>query len=809
MNDVEAVAGDAAAGVNGAVVPVDAYTTVREAYATWDTDPCSVQAANGVVAAISAQVDAIRAGDPNVTNVVIIGADDQIPFARLADGTVESNERDYAAGTFAGENNVEADALAAGYYFSDDPFAAPGPLGVGSATLYLPTAAVGRLIQSSDEGAGAIENALTRFVATGGNIDATAGLSTGYSFLTSGAQLVSANLARAGLSMSDLINDSWTTPQLESALGGPPGATVASVNAHFDYSRALPASDNSSGGEADLFTTSAVSGNAAAYAGRLLFSMGCHAGLNINAVEVAASGIPAAGTADWATTFANAGALWVANTGFGYGDTSDVAYSAALMADFAHDVGQPVTIGEALTEAKQQYAAAGTVLSPYDLKSAMESTLYGLPMYTLNGTSGPSGSEPKAPVTGTDPITGLTEAALSASLSLGSAPGQLSEQSGADGSSYFQLNGTNAGGGSTLTTEFRPIEPLDNVDVTEPSATNPGQLALVAHGALIDSLSSQDITGFIPTVSQPDVDTATPPPNIGAAAFPGALQRIATYEDFSGPTSGRSERQQLDLVAGQFIPGPPSSTSAGTQRLFTSIGAEVFYTNPANPLATDFTPPTIQTSSAVVSGSDTNFVVSVVPGNDAAPVKRVLVLFTPESSPGTWTALDLAPSNGNTWSGAAPDPGGVAVQYFVEAVDGAGNVASSNNNGSDFGSSSAAGSTSAALSISLAGTQPTTGYFQGAVTATVGLGAGAIAPLSYRLDGGPSTPLPPADQLIVTGDGEHSLTVTDAAGNSATSSFDIDTLGPVSAPPLRRTSRPTAGCPARSTALPARSCRWR
>ena len=138
--------------------------------------------------AISAAVDAIRAGDPSVTNIVIVGADDQIPFARLADGTVESNERDYAAGTFPGENNVEADALADGYYFSDDPFAAPAPLGVGSATLYLPTAAVGRLIQSPDQGAGAIEDALTRFVAADGNINATAGLSTGYSFLASGAR---------------------------------------------------------------------------------------------------------------------------------------------------------------------------------------------------------------------------------------------------------------------------------------------------------------------------------------------------------------------------------------------------------------------------------------------------------------------------------------------------------------------------------------------------------------------------------------------------------------------------------------------
>ena len=602
MNDVDAVASDSAAGVDGAVVPVDAYAAVQQAYATWDSDPCSVQAANGVVAAISAQVDAIRVADPNVTNIVIVGADDQIPFARLADGTVESNERDYAAGTFAGENNVEADALADGYYFSDDPFAAPEPLGVGSATLYLPTAAVGHVIQSPDDGAAAIENAMTRFVAAGGNIDATSGLSTGYSFLASGAQLVSTNLAEAGLNMSDLINENWTTPQLEDDLQGMPAPTVDSLNAHFDYSRALPANDDTTGSEADLFTTTAVSGDAAAYAGRLLFSMGCHAGLDINALEVAASGVPASATADWATTFADAGALWVANTGFGYGDTSDVAYSAALMADFAQDVGQPITIGQALAEAKQQYAAGNTVLSPYDMKSIMESTLYGLPMYTLNGAngsaaSGSAASGSKAPVTGTDPITGLTEATVETSLPLGDGPGQLSEQTGADGTSYFQVNGTNTFNGSTLTTEFRAIEPLEKIDVTQPSTANPGQLALVAHGALVDSLSSQDITGFTPTISQPDVDTAVAPAGLGPAAFPGSLQRIATYDDFPGPESGASEQQQLDIVTGQFVPGPAATTTVGTQRLFTDIGSEVFYTTPSSPLAGDFVPPTIQTSS--------------------------------------------------------------------------------------------------------------------------------------------------------------------------------------------------------------------
>ena len=38
---------------------------------------------------------------------------------------------------------------------------------------------------------------------------------------------------------------------------------------------------------------------------------------------------------------------------------------------------------------------------------------------------------------------------------------------------------------------------------------DPSQLGLVAHGALVDSLSSQDINGFTPTISQPEVDTAT------------------------------------------------------------------------------------------------------------------------------------------------------------------------------------------------------------------------------------------------------------------------------------------------------------
>ena len=69
-------------------MPVDSYSNVQTAYSAWNANPCSVpDAANGVVTAISSVVDQIRGGlIPSIQNVVIVGADDQIPFARVPDG---------------------------------------------------------------------------------------------------------------------------------------------------------------------------------------------------------------------------------------------------------------------------------------------------------------------------------------------------------------------------------------------------------------------------------------------------------------------------------------------------------------------------------------------------------------------------------------------------------------------------------------------------------------------------------------------------------------------------------------------------
>ena len=211
--------------------------------------------ANDVVSSIAKLVDTIRATHSAITSVVIVGADDQIPFARLADGATQSNERDYAASTFPGEENVLANTLGQGYFLSDDPYTATQPLAVGSATLYTPKVAVGRLVETPQQ----IDTSLQRFLTYKGVLDAKAALSTGYSFLTGGAEAVAANLAKVtGRTVAQLINETWTHADLDQALTATPAPGLDSINAHFDYGRALPAIGNTTGKQTDLFTTTDV-----------------------------------------------------------------------------------------------------------------------------------------------------------------------------------------------------------------------------------------------------------------------------------------------------------------------------------------------------------------------------------------------------------------------------------------------------------------------------------------------------------------------------------------------------------------------
>ncbi len=189
-----------------------------------------------------------------------------------------------------------------------------------------------------------------------------------------------------------------------------------SLNAHYDHYRSLPAAGNATGDESDLLTVADVPVPTTtadpALAGSILFTMGCHAGLNVPDVYVGATSTKAS---DWAQVYGGQRAVYVANTGFGYGDTESVALSERLMARFAGHLDGTVTVGEGLMFAKQAYFGDLGAYGVYDEKVLTESTFYGLPMYRI-GTPPvtPPGPRPTTPgVTSPTPdATGLRAASV-------------------------------------------------------------------------------------------------------------------------------------------------------------------------------------------------------------------------------------------------------------------------------------------------------------------------------------------------------------------------------------------------------------
>ena len=314
----------------------------------------------------------------------------------------------------------------------------------------------------------------------------------------------------------------------------------------------------------------------------------------------------------------------------------------------AQNLNGSVSIGDALSQAKQLYAAQTGVLDPYDLKADMESTYYGMPNYTLTGMAHPatnSASTTPQLTLGHDPSTGLQTASVNLNQTVGTNPNQLGTVNPPEGGRYYEVNN------STLeqTTAGFPIEPLSSIDVTIPGAN--GTLGSVAHGAVITGLTSTDIGNFTPSIAEADSDTSGDENQISQyeTSFPATLQRVATYQLFNS-TGAPVSHQALDLVTGQFVPDP-NNPGSGNQRLFTNISSSVEYTSPSD---TNFTPPTIDEATGVVvtntTSSSANFNVVTTPAPGGSPVKEVLVLFTDSANPGTWTPVNLTLGASGAWT---------------------------------------------------------------------------------------------------------------------------------------------------------------
>ncbi len=411
----------------------------------------------------------------------------------------------------------------------------------------------------------------------------------------------------------------------------------------------------------------------------------------------------------------------------------------------------------ALTAAKNEFKSETLPLSPYDEKVLQQVVLYGLPMYKPAGAAPTPPAPPTPRPLVTDPTLGLPTASVPIALTQGGSSGPDVLHAVDSGSGrYYEVDG------KTMQVQYRPVQPLVTRDVTQPNGT--GGLATIAHGALITGLTSVDEPSFTPYYSRPLIDL-TENERIGAlvadAAFPASISRVNSTVDPAG-----REVQTLAVVPSRFRPDP-ATPGRGTQRLFTRVNALVHYSDPTD---TDFVAPKISQSSGSVVNGTAGFAVDTDP-----TAQRVYVLFKGTGGTGssTWKGIDLVRTPGtDRWTGGAQTASS-EIEFFVQAGDASGNWGSSNNKAKDFLGTRPV-PVSGPLDIAISGAPEVGGWYTGPVQVAVTGPAGRA--LSVSLDG--SAFVPYTGPVAVTGDGLHTLTVTDGQGNTATSQIPIDLSGP-------------------------------
>ena len=699
-----------ALGFPNAVLSVDAYPAVQTAYANWDANPGDPDLANKVVAAINASVDSHVRTKPNgagLKYLVIVGNDQVIPQARLGDFTTVANESGYAE-TFDRSSDLYA-TLHAGQVLSDDPYGTLAPVPYLNRQLYVPNLSVGRLVETPAE----IVATLNRFTAFSGRLDPASSLVTGYDFMQDGATVINQPFAsRFGGGAATLPSPiataiaDWTRSTLLNAFlpaGGAP--SIVSLNGHADHHQFAPPSvapPYFATGDLPLGPATSPAGGSGPLTNRLVFSMGCHSGLSVSDAVVTGDSY------DWPQAYSHNGVgAYLGNTGFGYGDSLVVAYSELLDSIFAGKIAAGSTVGNALAAAKQEYFGGLGVFGVYDEKAMSEFTLYGMPMWSVTlpggapapleaGSSSSSSGGYQTLAVGATAVT-----PTSTSVVTDSATGLQAETFTLDAIANAEhpsaLGRYWSGPDGVQVTHFRPLQPKAYVEVTGTSG----------HGALITELRQQvDTPNVDPAFARPIIDTASTETELafGDVAFPARLQALRTFRQ------NGALKQRVVFMTGQFFTeANPGTIGRGIQRLYTKIGARVLRST-----SNDFVPPAFTRIDATGVGTTAAFSVDVTDlthTGATGSIKRVVIAVRSGAAT-TWAFSDLAQvGTGARWSGGVPLPSaGVNFEYFVQAVDAAGNVGVSTNKGFYFAAAEPQ-APSAGVTVAPVPTVPVGGWF--------------------------------------------------------------------------------------------------
>jgi hypothetical protein len=327
-----------------------------------------------------------------------------------------------------------------------------------------------------------------------------------------------------------------------------------------------------------------------------------------------------------------------------------VAYTEQLMDLFAQRLttGQTVSVGEALRWAKDQYLGGVPVggFGTYDEKAMIESTLYGLPMYSVALPARIRQQIPeRPPVSTSDLSTETISFDFSTSFQL---------ETGSEDGDYYSING------ETQASIGRPVQPRWSQLIPDKSGVTP--VPLTPHGAALINATAVMSDSFDPLVTRPITDITLGEPQFEAEGwFPADVWGVNRMGD----------KPRLVVVPAQFR----GDQNEGDLRRFVTLEFQVYYTDTTS---LDFTGPIVWEVDGLSIGDEADIWVST---EDASGVQQVVLAFTQDGL--QWQSLNLEQVDQDQWEAHLSGLTG-PVMYFVQAVDGAGNVTITSNKGLFF-----------------------------------------------------------------------------------------------------------------------------
>ena len=648
--------------VQGLVVDLAGDANIQQLRADWLLGKTCVAQANLVTDATREVVQRFRtAAGGSFEYLINIGGDSVIPFRRVADWAEISRESRYnppLQGATASEASLISDT------FLNDDFYVSQAVDGPNRTLYLPDAAVGRIVESVND----VTAYIAMYLAANGTASPTTALSSGYDFNLDLADYVTSQLELRGVTVDDdLTNDTWTSADwrakvLERAVQDAFG--ILSLQGHFSANRLVPA-DN---GQRVLSSELAAVADGR-FLKALVYSLGCHSGYSI----VDADGTILTQVDAFPEVFVRKGATVVAGTGYQYGETVLMKNTEALIALLTEELGYSgspsgvaygpngVPIGKALMYAKRAYMGSTATPRGIDLKVVGVSTVYGSPTMSFKLPSPQArpaaGTLSPAQVAGFSGLTALNVAASDA----------VTPVTGGGGTYY-------TAGGATTTAPYRPIAPLETIDANVAGSVLQGSVFL---GGAYNEIN------FTPRLSIPATELGGEAPRYANDVFMPVLPVRSNL--FNGDA--------LQVVPFQYRSN--ADGTSGVARVFGSgVNVRAFWSSITGTSAAADAPAIRDVAVAIEPAK--LVVVATLRGVTSPGIAEVWLTYTDITATNkSFASIPMTPM-----AAAVPDAAGAGFtrhysaeltgtpstyRFLVQAVSGNGRVSAATNNGQLFG----------------------------------------------------------------------------------------------------------------------------